>query len=346
MKAMPPTTGHLQLIQFAKHLSPAGVTVLIDTIPAEPMVPERIAALKKATYRLGNVHIQHVSQWLPEDPESEGFRELWRGILIGAGARPGDYLVTSEPYGKWLAELTETIWMPYDIPRFINGTRATAIRDDFVSNWRAILPEFRPHLQTRVTIFGAESTGKTDLSWMLADDLDATWLPEWARPYLENDENIVNVRTMTNIWHGQAALQRQEFLDTPIIIQDTDLLSTWGYWKYWAHHYDSFEPFARPRLTEWVPQALDDEARELASDLYIVTPSNIPFEPDPLRYGGDKREIDDHYWGNFLARVGASGRSINYQFLTSESRSDRLVEAKGFIQRVIDQKQAKIAYKR
>lgn len=342
MKALPPTTGHAQLIEFARTLGNR-VTVIIDARPDEPLIDERLDTLEAHFSNL-EVDFRLLTQDLPE--ESECFRELWRGILIGAGAQPGDYLVTSEPYGKWLARLTEMTWMPYDIAREMNPTRASSIREDLIGTWSQILPGFRPHLQTRITIFGAESCGKTTLSRDLAKKLGATYLLEWARSYLENDENVINVRTMTNIWHGQAALQRQEFLDSPIIIQDTDLHSTLGYWNYWSSHLDSFEWFAVPRLEDGPPQALKDEARELSSDLYIITPSNIPFEPDPLRYGGDKREITDDYWVNYLNWLSARGNNVNYRVLKSVSRAARLDEAAELVLERVTKKQALIAYDR
>lgn len=301
---MPPTTGHLQLVQFASALGGGdGLTVLITTQPEEPFCEERVKALKRAIMRRGDyASIQHIHRTLPQDPTSPGFRELWQGIMIGAGFEPGDILVTSETYGKWVAEICEGKWMPYDVDRSINPAKATNVRSNPYAHWDSILPEFRKHLQVRVTIFGAESTGKSTLAEKLRHQVKSTVLPEYARPYLENVGNRITVESMTDIWKGQRALQLQEF-DTPVIIQDTDLYSTLGYWSYWEGRPISFEQYAPDRLPlNSVPQQLGTDARELKSDLYILcTSDGIEFEPDPLRYGGDRREIDDNWWMDFAA---------------------------------------------
>ena len=72
------------------------------------------------------------------------------------------------------------------------------------------------------------------------------------------------------------------------MFQDTDLFSTAGYYKLWGggtdHDLD---------LCEY-------NAKLLKSDLYIVMNDQIPFEEDPLRYGGNKRESGMNFWINLL----------------------------------------------
>jgi nicotinamide riboside kinase len=38
----------------------------------------------------------------------------------------------------------------------------------------------------------------------------------------------------------------------------------------------------------------------MKSDFYIVMNDQIPFEADPLRYGGDKRESQTQFWIELL----------------------------------------------
>ena len=135
-----------------------------------------------------------------------------------------------------------------------------------------------------ITIFGAESTGKTTLSRKLAVTLGGEWLYEFARPYLELTRAPITPSSMTAIWRGQQVLQTMR--EGPIVVQDTDLFSTVGYWQF-PHWHDVLGD---------CPGQLIRDAKQLQSDLYLITPSNIPFEPDPLRYGGDAREGADEYW--------------------------------------------------
>ncbi|HRC28249.1 MAG TPA: ATP-binding protein [Candidatus Saccharimonas sp.] len=142
----------------------------------------------------------------------------------------------------------------------------------------------RPYV---ITVFGAESTGKTTLSRQLTLALSAPWYEEYARPYLEKTGAAVTTQSMRAIWHGQRSLQtRAKEHHKPYSVQDTDLFSTVGYWQL-PHRESSLG---------MCPTQLISDAQRLRSDLYLITQSNIPFEADPLRYGGDRRESLDDYW--------------------------------------------------
>lgn len=314
---MPPTTGHLQLLQFANRVAPDGVVAIINTQPHEPFPKERVAALKAAIKRVGlakRIKLIHYAKTIEQDPSKPGFWDMWQRMMIRFGITPDDIIVASERYGKKLAEITGTQFYLYDIDRTINTAKATPIRVDPLAHFGDIIPEFQPYLRTRVTIFGAESTGKTTLSRELAEALDATWLFEYARPYLEETINEITPRSMTAIWQGQRALQEHagEISTSPYIIQDTDLFSTVGYWQF--PHWQS--------TIGHCPGGLVRDALDLKSDLYIVTQSNIPFEVDPLRYGGDKREGSDAYWIDICKQY-----KLPYIVLKTNDRAERLKTA-------------------
>ena len=311
---MPPTTGHLALLQFASRLALGGVVAIINTQPHEPFAEERACSLRAAIHRVGlgrQVKLIHYKKAIEQDPTTPGFWHMWQRMMIDFGITKNDCIVASERYGKKLAEVTGTQFFPYDINRTINPAKATPIRLDPLAHFGDVIPEFQPYLRTRITLFGAESTGKTTLSKELADALGATWLFEYARPYLEETINEISSRSMTAIWQGQKALQEHasDVCTSPFIIQDTDLFSTVGYWQF-PHWQQTIGPF---------PAALEADAIRLQSDLYIVTKSTIPFEADPLRYGGDKREGSDTYWTTLCERY-----SLPFVTLDMPGRNDRL----------------------
>lgn len=300
MTAMPPTKGHGRLIEFAAQLADR-VTVIVCTQPGEPYPFERFQAVQRYAQRLrfhndlgyGNVDVVHLHRKLLQDPDEEGFWEQWEDLVGKRGllrwpAGPGDIFVTSEPYGARLAEITGATFMPYDPKRELLPIKATAIREGPYKLFADIMPEFQPVIRKTITLFGAESTGKTTLSKELAAQMNGHWLYEYARPYLETVGPDITVESMTAIWKGQAAVQRQAqfWTDKPFIIQDTDLFSTVGYWDF---------PHWQPTIGE-TPEGLVKEAHELKSDLYVILRSNIPFEEDPIRYGGTVREGSDEYW--------------------------------------------------
>lgn len=165
----------------------------------------------------------------------------------------------------------------------------------------------------RVTIIGAESTGKTTLSRQLADALGGDWVCEFARPYLEVTDGNVTLASMDAIWHGQLALQHSAHTSSrPYVVCDTDLFATVGYWQL-PHVTDVLGP---------CPDTLVRDALHDVADLYLVTQSNIPFEQDPLRYGGTIRESLDTYWTALCERF-----HLPYVVIASSEPDARLDEA-------------------
>lgn len=332
LTALPPTKGHMRLIEFAS-LAADQVEVIICTQPGEPFCDERVAALSKATQHLPNAHYNRIHKKLPQEPEGhEGFWDMWSDFLRMFGFQEGDLIVASERYGKPLAEHVGGRFIPYDIDRRLLYSKATLVRDDPLLYFSTILPEFQPNLIKTITIFGAESTGKTTLSRQLAGEVNGHLLFEWARPYLEYTGNDVTEASMRDIWCGQKALQRQglHLRDKPFVIQDTDLFSTLGYWE--MYPWDHIDP---------APRDLADDAHALISDLYIIAPSNIPFEPDPLRYGGDVREATDEQWIQFAER-----NALTYAVLESNTVDERVMEAARLCEAIFDETADLLAFTR
>ena len=259
MTALPPTYGHLDLIQFAGNLLGVDqVVVFLNTQPEEPMVMERYQALRETLYDLNRLtHSEkYVIEWQNEstqqEPEGddEAFWDNWIGNLHHYGFQDGDYIVASESYGYELAKRANGVFMPYDRDRWSRYTKGTSARNaPFIEKgWTQILPAFRRKLQKKVTIFGAESTGKTTLTQTLSDaywdlGMATTKLFEWARPYLEMTDPEVTVEAMNRIHEGQYALQygAYENVLAPLVLQDTDLFTTIGFW-------DDWDPSSKPAL--------------------------------------------------------------------------------------------------
>jgi len=328
MTALPPTYGHLDLIKFAGHLFNVNqVVVLLNTDPREPLVYQRFSALVRAVNNLGHKYmVKWQNEEVQQEPVSEddqAFWDDWVKNLKLYGFREGDYIVASEEYGVRLAKEAGGEFMPFDPDRWVRYTKGTKARNDPFHTWKDILPEFRQFIQKRVTLFGAESTGKTTLTEKLHHDYNfmgvgTTKLFEWARPYLEMTGPEVTDQGMFNIWQGQYALQQTTYLDVlnPLVIQDTDLWTTIGFWEDW-------EPGE-------VPPPIYEDARNTESHLYIVTKSNIPFEHDILRYGGDERQTNDQYWLDFADKYG-----LNYVVLESDTLEEREREAVEHIDRLL-----------
>lgn len=311
-------------MQFASSLD-SQVHVILATQPHEPYVHHRYTALRKALPV--EARLFHYTEAIEQNPEAPGFWDMWHNIYKSCGWKEGDKIVASEVYGQKLADYFGGTFYPYDIARQILPAKATKIRENPRDYFEDILPEFQPELIRRVTVFGCESTGKTTLSKMLAVSMKGHWIPEWAREYLETCGTEINTNSMRMIWKGQDALQRhtRTFRDKPFIFQDTDLFSTVGYWDFWNGE---------------TPAQLVRDASAQKSDLYLITQSNIPFEPDPLRYGGDKRESDDAFW---IAL--AEKHELNYRIIKSDTPMGRLQEAMQILDEFYDSS-VELAYER
>lgn len=322
MTALVPTVGHKYLIDFAESLIPwtGQVHVIVGSLSQEP-VPgrQRVEALRD-TYR-GNRGV--VTHWLdrdvPQDPsEHPDFWNVWRDIVREfVDVKSDDYFVASELYGINMANVLGCKFMPCNRYRETIPIKGTTVRNDIRGNFEMILPEFRRYLKKTVTVFGAESCGKTTMTKYLAQEMNGYFVPEWAREYLETVGPEVTVDKMRSIVHGQFAVQRTAQLhlnNKPWVFRDTDLYSTLGYYRLWGEG-----------TVEEIGE-LTDLAYDTKSDMYIVMNDQIPFEADPLRYGGDKRESGMQYWIDLLEEF-----NLPYYVVKSTSRLDQQIEVVKFL---------------
>lgn len=327
MTALPPTKGHAFLIDWAlDYCAAEGLNrklyVLVSRADGEPYQGWlKVNALRDHFSDVGNddrLHITYVNQGsfrdAPTGPEDHEFWQYWVGsIYVEAGViEHEDIVFASETYGITLAEKLGCRFVPCDLARKMVNARGTRVRDDPMANFAMILPESQRHFRQTITLFGAESTGKSTMARSLAMCMNGHYVDEWARPYLESlPTPEVTLERMQTIMYGQQAAERTvaELKDKPFIFRDTDLLSTAGYYR---HMY---------------PDALDAYAAcygrwsRSEADLYVIMNSTIPFEADPLRYGGDKRETSDEYWIDLCKKVGAM-----YYVVQSTERVDQYKE--------------------
>lgn len=324
LTALPPTTGHEDLARFAARAA-REVHLVLCTQPSEPLAEERHAALRAMAGRAelrGAARVHRIHEELPQEPaDAPDFWAMWRRLLVGLGARAGDLVVASEPYGAELAAAIGGRFLPYDPGRLANPAKATRVRQTPIEHFADVLAEFQPYLRKRVTLFGAESVGKTTMTRRLEDRGLAIAQPEWARPYLELDAvgPEVTAEKMRTIWQGQLAQQQAaEAIAArrrrPFIAQDTDLYSTIGYWQLKGAR------FGEPD----VPTGLWADAADNASDLYVILGQDaVPFAADPLRYGGDRRESADEFWIDLCDSAGLPWVLVDEPGL--QAREERVV---------------------
>jgi NadR type nicotinamide-nucleotide adenylyltransferase len=121
----------------------------------------------------------------------------------------------------------------------------------------------------RISLTGPESAGKSSLAAQLAAHYGTTFVPEYARAYLEENGSTYTLADLEAIARGQLATEdAAAALATNFLFCDTDLLVI----KIWAEN-------AFGTCPAWV-------LAELARPRYALTlllAPDLPWAPDPLR---------------------------------------------------------------
>lgn len=133
----------------------------------------------------------------------------------------------------------------------------------------------------RIALYGPESTGKTTLAKQLATHFESSWIPEFAREYLQEkwdrSQEICEPKDLLPIAIGQMKLENQALsLDANYLFADTNLMCT----KVFSEIYYGF-----------CDPVLDKAARKHKYDLFFLTDIDVPFEKDDLRDKPDEREM-------------------------------------------------------
>ncbi len=165
-------------------------------------------------------------------------------------------------------------------------------------------------LSLRVVVTGSESTGKTTLAEALARYYDAELVREFVREYAEARHGVVEFSDHGPIARGQMALEDAAFArGNPVVVQDTDLLSTVVY----CEHYFGKSP-------AWIA----DAARDRAPDLYLLCEIDVPWVADGVRDRGHMRETMQQL---FRDAVHASGAPVVAVAGDRDARLVRAIEA-------------------
>ena len=128
----------------------------------------------------------------------------------------------------------------------------------------------------KVAIVGPECTGKSELAAFLATHYNTSYVPEYARGYIDNLVRPYGKEDLTTIAHGQLRLEDVWIADAnKVLICDTDLLVI----KIWSD----------VKFGECDP-TIEQDLENHKSDLYLLTYVDVPWEDDPLREDPHRRE--------------------------------------------------------
>lgn len=224
-KFMPPHRGHVACIDFARRVVDR-LTILVCSLPGEPIPGETRAAWVRELFP--DCRVAHVTDENPSLPEDHpDFWAIWRATVRRwvPHAEGPDFLFAGESYGTRLAQEIGARFVPFD--RELIPVSGTAVRERPMRYWDYLPECVRPHFARRVCVVGPESAGKTTLARELARLFDTVWVPEYARPLIESQDNRVSLSDIPLIARGQAALEESLVRRANrVLVCDTDAITT------------------------------------------------------------------------------------------------------------------------
>ena len=230
-KFMPPHIGHVYLCDFGKAYVDE-LTILVCSLPDDP-IPGALRH-KWMQELFPAARVVHCEEIVPQAPEDDpvNFWPIWREIVKRYHPEPLDIVFASERYGLRLAAEVGARFVPVDEARTAFPVSATAIRKNPYENWRFLPGPVRPYYLKRITLFGAESTGKTTLSGQLANHYDTVVAPEYGRFHTEAfGAGATTPEDMRQIVMGhQAGVAAAGLRANRVLIEDTDpvLTAVWS----------------------------------------------------------------------------------------------------------------------
>lgn len=294
-KFMPPTMGHQYLIDFGREMCPIthwdvdgyptdGLSVFIGYHPNDPISGKLRTKALDEHYGSTVRNIYDGQNTLPDSPPEDefGINRFWRDwvnlITMVTGRDTFDYVFGSEQYCNRLAAEFKAQFIPVNTGRRTVQISASIVRNSVMFNWDYILPEFRHNFVKRVAVVGPESCGKTELCRDLARYFKTEWCPEWARAYLENDGNRYPIEADYPLIVKAHAVAEDTLMRQAnrVLICDTDAVAT---------------KIAAKLLNIFEDPIVNDYCKARKYDLTILMRDDVPYIPDPLRYGITKRQL-------------------------------------------------------
>ena len=140
-----------------------------------------------------------------------------------------DCLITSEPYGDYVASYLGIKHILFDGSRSIVNISATLVRNDIFNFWDMLPQPVKSYFQKTISILGTESTGKTSVVNALAKERYVTPVYETGREIIgDSKEFSYSQLHEVATEHAQRIRSAKQTLK-PIIVIDTDAYITMSY---------------------------------------------------------------------------------------------------------------------
>lgn len=244
----------------------------------------------------------------------EKFWNAWEHELKSLLPDGVDYFITSDIYGKKIAEVLGCKWLPIDPGREYMPVSGTQCRESIYDCWNMLTQPVRNDFVTKVAIVGPESTGKTTLARSLSPEM--TYIPEYGRhlsevkPDLDYEDFELIAKIQDQMIDG-AAWEA----DRPVVITDTEAYTTYLFSKFYT---DKACMWSKPI------------AMEQNFDLYILLAPTVKWVQDGTRVV-DTQERREWFFNEMKSFLDSTGR--NYIVIDDPLYDDRRTKAKSAILR-------------
>lgn len=274
-KFMPLSVGHELMIEFGASML-AELCVVVggketDIIP----LSTRVAWVREFTNKFDNVYvIAHDESDAPEttyDKEGTAENPAYLRYWVRAFNHylpDATHFMTTDMYGKKVAELMGVEWLPVDPERLIVNISATEIRNNILTRFNKISTVAKPYFVKTVAIVGPESCGKSTIVKKLANLNLITGVPEYGRTISSNKIELTE-KDFWTITKGQSLLINiAKRGHKPIVVSDTEAFTTYLYGK----------TYLGKKLS-----AIKEVAIRQNFDMYIVLAPTVPWINDGTR---------------------------------------------------------------
>jgi len=192
------------------------------------------------------------------------------------------HMVTSDKYGKYLAEKMDIDWLPIDPDRECIPISGTDIREAPDWNWMYLTDEAKHYWATRIAVVGPESVGKSTMvkAIGLEGNENVATCPEWGRTISEAKGNFLTIEDFKHISLVQNMMMDQAAQIAPIVLSDTDPMIT----SLYADTYLSNEDATK--FKKWN----DEQIKMAGIHYYLVLAPTVPWVNDGWRVMPDQEE--------------------------------------------------------
>ena len=297
-KFLPFHKGHEAMIRFAQTQCDFLLVLICVSNKEDISGSIRYDWMTKTFEKERNIEVRlfnYKEEELPNSSESsEEISKIWADVF--SRTLP-DYelLVSSEPYGDYVAHYMKILHIPFDPGRKIVPISASAIRGNLVDYWKFLPVAVKPYFTIKVVILGTESTGKTTLTQKLATHFQCTEVKEAGRDLIENSNDFeFSDLEKVAVEHARR-IQNAMMGNHPLIFIDTDIHITQSYARF------------------VFGQSLETESsiyQANKANLYLYLDKDAPFIQDGTRMEESQRNLLDESHRSILKEAG-----INYTII-------------------------------